>query len=441
MASDFRAIAQSIADDIDAGRLQAGDRLPPQREFAWRRKIAASTASRVYAELSRRGLIVGEVGRGSFVRAAAPAPNPTLAEPPPLPINLETNYPILPDQHAILSGVLRQIAGNPEVMHRALRETSVRATITMRDSFASTLHWRGWHAAAANLLFAGNGRQALAATLSAIAKPGERIGFEAMTYPMAKTVAAKLGLIAVPLAMDEQGLIPRAIEVAHQASPLRAVYLQPTVHNPLGMTMPASRRTEIAKLLGQLAGPVAIEDAVYAFLDAQAPPPLASFAPNHTILIDAMSKRLGPGLTLAVIAAPPSLVERLAQSLMAGAWAANGFALEVCLRLLLSGGMAALEQAKREDATLRQRLASKALKTLTLHAHPSSYHLMIDLPEGQRAEAVVAAAKALGIAITPASAFAVMAAHAPNAIRIGLANLEPQAIAPVLHRVVQLVER
>ncbi|MDF3149595.1 winged helix-turn-helix domain-containing protein, partial [Streptomyces sp. T21Q-yed] len=68
--NDYRRLAEHIADDITAGRLKPGERLPPQRVFARRRGIAGSTAGRVYAELVRRGLVVGEVGRGTFVRAA-----------------------------------------------------------------------------------------------------------------------------------------------------------------------------------------------------------------------------------------------------------------------------------------------------------------------------------------------------------------------------------
>lgn len=51
---------------------------------------------------------------------------------------------------------------------------------------------------------------------------------------------------------------------------------------------------------------------------------------------------------------------------------------------------------------------------LSLRAHHSSCHLMNDLPEGQHAEALAAAANSQGIAITPAAAFAVQSAHAPN---------------------------
>jgi DNA-binding transcriptional MocR family regulator len=432
MTEDYRTIAQAIADDIDAGVLLPGDQLPPQRIFAWQRGIAASTASRVYAELRRRGLIVGEVGRGSFVRSAPLSQEPVLAEPPPLPINLETNYPILPEQHAILAPVLRQVTATPDTLLRALRETSVRGSLTMRDCFAHGLVWQGWRAPAAHLLFAGNGRQALAATFSALAKPGERIGCEAMTYPMAKVIAAKLGLVVVPIAMDEHGVIPSAIAEAHRAAPLRAVYLQPTLHNPLGMTMPAERRRQLAALLQDLGGPIAVEDAAYAFLDAEAPPPLASFAPDHTVFIDAMSKRLGPGLTLGLIAPAQHFAEPIAQALMAGAWGPSGLALEVFQRLVRDGRIDVLEQMKRGDGETRQALAREALQGLCWRAHRASYHLMVDLPTGVRAETVVARARTQGIAITAGAAFAATPAHAANAVRIGLANLALEQIGPVL---------
>lgn len=77
---DYRRIADRLAEEILTGRLKAGERLPPQRVFAKRRRIAGSTAGRVYGELVRRGLVVGEVGRGTFVRAAPVPSGRALAE-------------------------------------------------------------------------------------------------------------------------------------------------------------------------------------------------------------------------------------------------------------------------------------------------------------------------------------------------------------------------
>ena len=67
--SEYLKLADAITAEIADGTLKPGDRLPPQRNFAYERKIAVSTAGRVYTELLRRGLVVGEVGGAPSSRA------------------------------------------------------------------------------------------------------------------------------------------------------------------------------------------------------------------------------------------------------------------------------------------------------------------------------------------------------------------------------------
>ena len=109
---DYRVVADALAADIEAGRLRPGERLPPQRRFARQRGLANSTAARVYGELVRRGLAVGEVGRGTFVRAAKPPPEPALAEPGDARVDLELNFAVLPDQSAQLAKALQPLLRN-----------------------------------------------------------------------------------------------------------------------------------------------------------------------------------------------------------------------------------------------------------------------------------------------------------------------------------------
>jgi len=95
--ADYMALADAIASGISTGRLKPGDRLPPQRIFAFEKKIAVSTAGRVYAELLRRGLVVGEVGRGTFVAGTANSSTPR-GMPHDGYIDLEFNFPTVPPQ-------------------------------------------------------------------------------------------------------------------------------------------------------------------------------------------------------------------------------------------------------------------------------------------------------------------------------------------------------
>src|SRR4051812_28492040 len=119
---DYRLIADVLAADIAAGRLLPGDQLPPQRRFARQHGIASSTAARVYGELVRRGLAVGEVGRGTFVRAGTPVEQ-ALAEPASARVDLELNFAVLPGQAAmqavpLTSGSLLAVGVNGTVAAR-----------------------------------------------------------------------------------------------------------------------------------------------------------------------------------------------------------------------------------------------------------------------------------------------------------------------------------
>lgn len=416
MLDDYRAIADRIAADIAAGRLRPGDRLPPQRRFARDQGIAGSTASRVYGELVRRGLVVGEVGRGSFVRAGAQAVEPALAEPADARVDLELNFPILSGEAGQLSrsldGLLR-----PEALAGALRPATVSGTPAARDAAVALLGRAGWTPDPAAVLFAGGGRQALAGVLAALAGPGERLGVEELTYPVVRGIAARLGITLVPLAMDSDGLLPSAVL---EAGPLRAVYLQPTLHNPLGITMPVRRRRDLATVLADR-DLVAVEDTVNGFL-RERPAPLASHAPDRTVLVDSLSKRIAPGLSVGFVVAPLALVDQVAAALRSGGWTAGGFALAAAERWIGDGTAAAIQDEKRADAVVRQRLVRERFDGFDVRADPASYHCWWELPEPWRAETFVAAAARRGIAVSPAAAFAVSPRRAPNAVRLALAS-------------------
>ena len=68
----YIAIADAIAADLKSGRLKVGDRLPPQRQLAWQLGVTLGTITRAYQEAERRGLLSGEVGRGSYLRSPEP---------------------------------------------------------------------------------------------------------------------------------------------------------------------------------------------------------------------------------------------------------------------------------------------------------------------------------------------------------------------------------
>ncbi len=424
---DYRIVADEIAADVEAGRLRPGDRLPPQRRFARERMIANSTAARVYGELVRRGVVVGEVGRGTYVRAARPPLEPALAEPGGATIDLELNFAVLPEQSALVAKSLEPLLRD-DVLTEALRPGSVAGSKQTRDAVTGLLAKDGW--TPDEVLFAGSGRQAIAAAIAAFVPMGERLAVEAITYPVVKALAGRLGVQLAPIETDDLGLVPEALEAAHAAAPVRAVYVQPTLHNPLGSTMDDARRAALAETVRRLDIPV-IEDGIYTFLRPEIRP-FAAFAPERTVFADSMSKRLAPGLTTGFLAVPAEWSARLAASVRSGGWVAPRFALEAATRWIADGTLETVERAKRLDAADRQRLTAERLAAFTLRADPEAYHCWWELPEHWRAETFVAAAARRGIAVTPAAAFAVVPGHAPNAVRLAVSSPPLETLAAAL---------
>ncbi|MET9433392.1 PLP-dependent aminotransferase family protein [Streptomyces sp. NPDC006551] len=486
MGEDYRRIADRVAEAIADGRLRPGDRLPPQRVFARRHRIAASTAIRVYGELRRRGLVVGEVGRGTFVRAAPPLPGPALAEATgAAPVDLQLNYPVVEGQTELMARALASLARADVLAEATRRPTAAVGTGEARAAAASVLARGGWEPDPDAVLFAGNSRQAIAAAISALVPPGGRLGVEALTYPLVKAVADRLGVRLVPIALDAEGMRPDALAAAHRAAPLGAVYVQPTLHNPLSLTMGSRRRAELAGFLRE-SGLTAIEDTTWAFLlpdgreepdewacsggsaspdgpgspdgrgepdgrgaldgrggpgwwgaldeqgapdgrggpdGAVAPAPLVAYAPERVVLVDSLSKRLAPGLTVGYLVAPEARRADLADALRSGAWTAGGLALAAATRWAGDGTVAAVVAAKRADLAARGDVVRRRLGAYAIRTAPLSSYCWWELPAPWRAETfVAAAAERAGVAVTPGSAFAVGSGSAPDAVRVGLAS-------------------
>ncbi|MES5821868.1 PLP-dependent aminotransferase family protein [Streptomyces sp. RG80] len=430
---DYQSVADAVAGEIRTGALRPGDRLPPQRAFARQHGIANSTAARVYRELGRRGLTVGEVGRGTFVRAVpagSGAVAPALTEPAEgRRIDLELNYPVVPEQNALLAEALGGLL-RPDALGHAMRAVGTAGFPAAQESAVDVLARGGWRPDPAQVLFAGNGRQAISAVVTALVPPGGRLGVEELTYPVIKAIATGLGITLVPLAMDASGLVPEAVAEAHAAAPLDAVYVQPRLHNPLSLTMPTARVERLAEVLLRLGIP-AVEDAIWAFLHDELPP-LAAYAPERTVLIDSLSKRVAPGLTLGFVVAPGALVSRIVSALRSGGWAPGRFALEVAHRWQQDGTVQALVAAKQREAVVRQRIAARCLDGFAVQSDPRSYHCWWQLPRPWRADTFVAAAARHGIGVVPAAAFTTHDHHAPNAIRLGLASPQSEELSRAL---------
>jgi DNA-binding transcriptional MocR family regulator len=322
-------------------------------------------------------------------------------------------------QSALIAKSL-QALNRTEAIEAALKQVTSGGTPLARSIAAEYLarQGRGWSPKPDQLIFTANGRQCIAAILAAIVPPGGRCGVEALTYPFIKGIAGRLGITLVPLAMDEHGVRPDAIQKAHRDAHLSAVYLQPAIQNPLGVTMPPARRADVLRVVEKL-DLLVIEDTVYGFLADE--PPLATLAPDRCIVFESLSKKVAPGLSIGMIVPPLALREPIMAAVRTGGWPAIGFAFTAALELMRDGTVAELARLKRIDAQQRQRIATAHLAGFQVQTNSNAYHLWLTLPSHWRSQTFVAAAARRDIALTPSTTFAAAPGHAPNSVRLALA--------------------
>jgi DNA-binding transcriptional MocR family regulator len=408
----YRRIADALAEDVAAGLLAPGARLPTHRDLAYRLGVTVGTATRAYAEAERRGLIGGEVGRGTFVQGARAAPDgpwPLLhgaaEEMPEERFDLSLNYPHDAPLAAVLGAGLRGLFGNADLLTSIGRYQPANGMRAHRQAGARWLARLGLEADAGDLLVVPGCQGGLSTTCLALCRPGEVILHEALTWPGLHATAAQLGMRSVPVAMDGDGLIPDALEAACREHRPRLLYVMPTLHNPTGVVLAGERRRAIARAAEQH-GVYVVEDDVYGFLLDEPPPPIRTFAPRHGIYITSLSKSVAPGLRIGYLVAPQALLPKLAHAMRANVLMTSSVAAAVATEAILAGAAAAAADAQREEARIRQRLARDLLADLDYRADASAFHGWLAVPPPWATEQFMAELAGRGVQVTPGVAFA-----------------------------------
>src|SRR5260221_3354462 len=415
----YRAIAEARAADIREGRLTPGTRLPTHRDLAWRLHVTVGTVSRAYAEAERRGLIGGEVGRGTFVREPASARVLSFARPEPERpdfIDLSFNYPIVGDEAPALAAVLSRPAG-PNDLAALLHSSPSAGRAADREAGAAWIARGGLETAAERIVLTNGGQHALATVLSALLRAGDTLATECLTYPGMRALANLLDLRLVGLAMDDDGLLPDAFESACRGGAIKALYTMPTLHNPTTAILPEERRRAIAGIARRY-GVAIVEDDVYGFLLDTPPMPIANLVPELGFFFGSTSKSMAPGLRCGYRPRPLPWVDRLAAAMRAATYMATPLMAEIASLWINDGIADAFVAAKRRAAQVRRRVVETVLAGACFRSHPAAFHRLLSLPGPWHADDFPAQARRRGVGLTPAAAFAVGRGSAPNAVRL-----------------------
>jgi DNA-binding transcriptional MocR family regulator len=417
----YLAIADIIASDLRQGRLSAGDRLPPQRKLASRLAIDFTTVARGYSEAQKRGLVESRVGQGTFVLAPvaakreARAPSQRRAEI----VDLSMNLPPEPDDPALIE---RMRAGLEEVgrdLVSLLRYQGFGGSPADKDAASAWLGRRALVPTQDRIFVTPGAHPALLAIFGVLAKPGDVILSEAITYPGARSIAAQLGLNLVGLPLDDEGVHPDAFADACVRLAPKGLYLNPTLQNPTTLTVPEHRRAKIAGIARRYKIPI-IEDDAYGFIPVHGPAPFAAIAPDITWHVAGLAKCIGAGLRAAYVVAPDMRSGwPFAAAVRSATVMASPLTLALVTRWIEDGTADAILRFIRSETAARQSLAKEILPAGSFKSDPLSFNLWVPLPQGWTRSAFIGHMRTTGVGVVASDAFTVQGTP-PEAVRVCL---------------------
>ena len=439
MKARYKAVVDRYAQAIRSGQLPAGTRLPTHRTLAAGERISLATATRVYRELEEMGLVSGETGRGTFVRDLSLPPGHGVDQQVVAAdvVDLNFNYPSLPDQGDALREALRQLAMAGDIDSH-LRYQPHAGRLAERDIIARHLTCQHFAPDAENVLIVNGAQHGLAVTVMGLLRPGDVVAVDALTYSGFKALAAlyHLELAAIPCRPEGPDL--QALHTLCQQRRVRAVYTMPTLHNPLGWVLNTGQRQALADLARQH-DLLIIEDAAYARLVSHPPPPVVSYAPERTVYVTGFSKNIATGLRVGVVISPPRYRPEIERAIRATTWNTPTLISSLICAWIEDGTVARFETQKRQDARQRQQVAREVLCGLPVVSHPDSYFVWLPLGEESRADRLANALMERRISVSTAEPFCV-STTIPQALRIALGSVPFDSLRPALLSVRDAVE-
>jgi len=414
----YLAIAEAIGEAVRLGQLRPGDALPTHRLLADLVGVNVSTITRAYREAARRRLVGGEVGRGTFVLgiASEAALFALQHRPEGGVIDLSLNMPPMPARDRDLAAAVGRM--DPVQAARSLHYPSPDEVLVHKQAATGWLRRRGVETDPEGIVVCAGAQHAMDTALSLFPEQ-EEVACEALVYPGLKAAARHRQRRMHPMAIDEEGLRPEALEAACRSG-LRLAVVSPTLHNPTTASMGLDRRRRLVDI-ARAWDATLVEEDVYGLLKEDAAPSLVSLAPERVLYLTGLSKTVAPGLRIGYLVVPPRLRTALREDEHHTTWYVSTLAMAVATRWLNDGTAWRRLQAQRRELAARHRLCQEHLQGFRWRGAPCCPHVWLVAPPGGSA-AFARRALAAGVVVVPSSVLAAGRLAMVDGVRISLGS-------------------
>jgi 2-aminoadipate transaminase len=289
----------------------------------------------------------------------------------------------------------------------------------------------GINCAADDILIVSGSLQALDLVNQTLLARGDTVIIERDTYQGALTRLTRLGVNAVGIPLDHEGMRMDALAAAladlkQRGITPKYIYTIPTVQNPTGTIMPETRRAELLKLSQEYGVPI-FEDDCYADLiwDGRRPPALYAMSRNAGVIhIGSFSKSIAPALRVGYIVAPWNVLSQmLALKTDAGSGALEQMVLaEYCAPHFAAHVPKLTRGLRAKLDTLMEALNEQFGTSAEFEDPKGGIFLWVKLPDHVDTLKLYQSALAAGVAINPGPEWSTDPAHAGSRLRLCFAS-------------------
>jgi len=408
-------LANKMADDIISGTLKVGEKLPPQRQLSWHLNINLSTVTKAFQLASKRHLIFGEVGRGTYVLAQSSEAKLYKLKENNNRIDLSTHIPVNfendEDLKCTLQMLLKANQTGTNFNTYLSQHTIKRIQLRAKDWLAQF----NYEIASEHCIATSTAQNALLVTLLASCNENDTILVNEFTFPGMKTVAKQLKLKLYGIKMDNEGLKPDALELAIRTTGASVLVSDPNQQNPTASNMGAQRSTEIIRIIKKYKL-LLIEEYVVGALSNN--PPLSRNMQEHSVLITSFAKAVNPGVRFAIIAGRHPIISSIKIESHATTWQLCPLIAEVACHWIESGIAKKRLKRQRSELLTRFKLFKKIFPSVVYIGNqtPSAHVWLATNINSEHAQLTL---QHLGVEVVPSKYFAVNHQF-PHFIRVSL---------------------
>lgn len=435
----YEQLYQNIRDDIAAGRLPAGSRLPSKRVLAAHLGVSVVTVESAYAQLLAEGYAEARPRSGVCVCAIGSS---VPVQPPHMP---SLPQPTAPEPLFDLSGGTGEDVPFPaSVWVRTMREVIADKRLMQPVDFAGAPELRA--AIAAHLeqarglrvspeqIFIGAGTEYLYGLIVQLLGRRLRYAVEDPGYRKISGIYAANDVTVCPIGLDSEGLSVEAL----RASGAQIAHISPAHHYPTGIVMPIRRRNALLAWAAEAPERYIIEDdydSEFRYASRPIPALRELDREGRVIYVNTFSKSLAPGLRIGYLVLPDALMARYRERFSLYAATVSSFDQFTLAAFMHSGGFERhISRSRKVYQARRDALMAAIDREFTELPHEISrseagLHLLLHMRNGMLERELVERAKAAGVRVYALSAYYMPPVRPPRAtLVLGYAGMTGEQI-------------